>query len=191
MAKLNDLIEKKTSKISSTQTFLLAILFMLGTGYYQWRSQNIAIDKSDKIITLLTQLNDKNVNEVSKEAAIAIYEKTFKAAACEILDKSMHTLSVNHVNDYERQRRIRSYYTKFITNMYVDDKEMLAGYKHKGARLDGVMSIISPNTVIENVLSIMFNENMSTNQKRLDIREYLYSTFNGFNNKAKINLKTK
>ena len=103
----------------------------------------------------------------------------------------MHTLSVNHVNDYDRQVRIRAYYTKFITNLYIDDKQVLSSYKHNGVRLDKVMIKIDPNIVIENVLTMMFNEHLSSNQKRLDIREYLYSNFDGFINIAKTDITNK
>ena len=190
----NELINRKTSRISSNQTFILLILLLLSYASYSiYTKRQISVieknrydltsKKSDKIINLLTLMVDSRINVVNAEGAKHIYQKTFKASACNILDKAMYTLSVNHVHDSSRQVQITKYYYRAIENMYMDDKQILSDYKYKNKRLDGIMDSIDPNEVTKTVLSIMFS-NIETTQKRLDIREYLYSTFNKFYNKA-------
>ena len=183
----NNLLNNKLSKIGPNQTFILILLFFMGYGGYSSYDKHqdgiIAktrysetVDKSDKIINLLSQMVDNKVNLVSKQGALNIYEKTFSASSCMILDKVMHTLSINHVMDYGRQKQIRKYYTQSLYNMYMDDKQRLSMYKYRNKRLDLYMVDIDPNEIVDDVLAIMFSD-IDTYQKRLDIRSYLYTKF--------------
>lgn len=186
----NELINRKTSKLSASQTFIIAVLIIIGfIGYNAYdRFDTKRIGKlrhsetevrGDKMISLLSQLVDGKINIVDKLGANIIYDKTFKASRCIILDATMHTLSVNHTGDSARQVHIRNYYTIMITNVYMDDKQSLAKYKYENKRLDGVLNRIDPNIIINNILVLMFSKR-NAYQKRLDIREYLYGQFDLF-----------
>lgn len=189
-----DLIDKKTSKLNSKQTFILTLLVLIGVLGYNIYDRGVTRTfdenmyattelRNEKIINLLELAVTNKVNLLDEQGALAIYEKTFKTSRCEILDRVMHTLSVNHVQDTTRQVQLRIYYTTVIMNLYMDDKQLFNRYMFNNQRLDGIMSDIDPGDVSNEILRIMFS-NRSTLQKRLDTRSYLHSKFNLFYQQA-------
>jgi len=195
----NTLIDKKTTRLSQNQTFtlfLMAMLFFVGyssyNGYVEGKvtknHQIISIKKSDQIISLLKIMVEGRVDVLSEDAALEKYHDKFNCSAYAILDMAMHTLTINNVHDSIRQIQIRTYYDVAITNMYMDDTRILSKFRCGDKRLDGVMAYIHPNEILDPVLKIMFSDR-KTLQKRKDIRQFLYGSFERYYQKGTTYIK--
>lgn len=181
---VSDIITEKGSKMTSTQTFILAILLIIITSVVTYIGYTSMITGSandtDKIVTSINKLQatiiSQQTNILDEQQAVDFYEVVFKSSMCVITRMSMLTISNNHINLESRQKQIYKNYTVSIQNMYDNDYSKFDKLTCNGKKLSCVMDKIEPMKVRDDILEIMFNKDISHIQKRIDIERYLNYT---------------
>ncbi len=137
-------------------------------------------DMNSNIVELNTTVKNNNLNNVTKEAASTIYEKTFQQSKFKIIELVMFTIANNHIDNIDRRKVITKTFQVSIYNMYTDDYDKLSTFKFKDKRLNEPLDKIDPQIVIDELLRILFNEHELHEQRRQDAMQYLDNKFNQF-----------
>ena len=188
MSDITEVLLKKGGKMTSKQTFVLALVTLLIAGYISYTgvtkistanaAQTDRVVKSLDGLTMTVEVQNKNV--LAEEEAIFVYSKTFKASMCDITRMAMVTISNNHIEDSSRQLQIYRNYTVALQNMYDYDFSYYHKFKCNKLRLSGVMDAINPMLIRDEILKIMFDSHLSHLQKRIDIERFLVNTATKF-----------
>jgi tRNA isopentenyl-2-thiomethyl-A-37 hydroxylase MiaE len=198
---MNDIlktINEKGSKLSRWQTYTILLIitstlvllpaYNITTTHME---KKVLSGNSNETIKLLREVNinlellnktvtNNNLDNVTYEGALTLYEKTFHTSKCKITELVMYTIVNNHIDDTIRRKVIKTTYTTSIMNMYADDYIKLANFKYNGTRLNEPLDKINPRDLIDTLLTILFNEEATHEERRNDIMVYLDNTFDSY-----------
>jgi len=191
MGNVVDIISEKGSKLTSSQTFILSLLLVIGfiiLPFMSYLENSESTDITAQTATNQVEINNKilgqlqllnkniengNLNHLRYNEAVAAYESRFKASMYELTEMVMVTIAENHIDELNRQIRIREQYTPKINALYRSDKAKLNQLYYNNRPLGEAMVKINPTDVVDGILEIMFDSSLGHRQRISDLVTYL------------------
>ena len=184
MTSITDTIADKTTKLNNWQSFVILLLLLAAflvipilTYIDNQKQSKVKTKMNSEMLQQLIRLNKniekQNINIVDYNTAVGIYTRTISKAMYLLTRKVMKTISENHVNVPARQEWIKFEYRRDVYAMFKDDTEFLNKIIYKDKRLGTMMEKIDIVGFTDKIFEIMFDENMTKQQRRRDTERYL------------------